>query len=71
MSEGNRAKAMAWLEGWRCGAAFLPIAAEYVQNDDFADGWREGRAAKREAAAVAEAKYGYTFAVVKPATSPP
>lgn len=63
----SRAKAMAWMEGWRCGAAFLPIPDN--QSADFFDGWREGRAAKRAAAATAEAKYGYTFQVVKPAVS--
>ncbi len=62
----NRARAMAYMEGWRCGAAFLPIPDQYIQNPDFSEGWCEGRAAKREATAVAEAKYGYTFAVVKP-----
>lgn len=59
-----REKAMAYMRGWKTGAAFLPIESSDSGNLDFNKGWDQGRKASKEAAAKAEELYGYKFAVI-------
>lgn len=61
MPDEARENAMIYMQGWTCGAAFLPIPCHLAQNPIFSDGWLAGRAAKRSAADKAEARFGYKF----------
>lgn len=60
-----RARAEAWLAGWRCGSAFLVIPDKYQQDQDFTNGWMAGREASKAAKVQVEQLYGVEFATLR------
>ncbi len=63
--DAARAKVFAYLDGFKCGVAFSVIPKHYMQNDDFADGWRAGRKASQEAKDYAKRNYPERYFVEK------
>lgn len=64
MNEGYH-KATNYIKGFVAAISLSPIPSELSEDNDFNDGWVEGRATKKTILARAEQKYGVKFEVLK------
>jgi len=60
-----KGKAIIYLRGFQGGASCSAIPEGMTDNEDFNQGYMDGRKALREATDAASKKYGCTFSVIR------
>lgn len=61
----NKRRAINYAKGWMVAAGVNSIPPDLRDDNDFLDGWNDGRLARKEAMARAEDKYGCKFNKVR------